>query len=175
MDRKNRFHLTNVEVGTLIAHEAVCLLDDKNLDAVNEFRTALEAFCTIQDLGEDGGTLLAWVDSEIENATSGYFADPPHLIGPDIQDLVPDAAAQVDAVWALFETAAADECDSESRKMLLGTAHMLTERNGLDELMLTADQHDMMQDAGALQEELCEVRENLDLVQAMTLPNGPAM
>ncbi len=175
MDTKSKSHLTHLEVAILVAHEAVSLLDDRMLDTVDEFRTALETLCTVHDLGEDGGTLLDWVDSEIENEATGRFTDLPHLIHPDNLELVPHAGAQMDAAWELFEAAAMEECDSGLRKILLDTARTLTQRNGLDELIQTAERHDMMLDAGTLQEELYDVRENLALVQAMTLPSEPAM
>ena len=174
MDMKTK-SLSHLEVATLMAHETVSLLDDRMMDTVGEFRTALETLCTVHNLGEDGNTLLAWVDSEISSARTGYFTDLPHLIHSDNLELVPHAGAQLDAVWTLFETAAMEECGSEARKILLDTARTLTQRNGLDELMLTAEHHDMMLDAGTLQEELYDARENLALVREMTPPSEPVM
>ena len=174
MDMKNK-SLSHLEVAALVAHETVSLLDDRMMDTVGEFRTALETLCTVHDLGEDGNTLLAWVDSEIRSAGTGHFTDLPHLIHSDNLELVPHAGAQLDAVWTLFETAAMEECDSGARKVLLDTARTLTQRNGLDELMLTAEHHDMMLDAGTLQKELYTVRENLELVEAMRLSSEPTM
>ena len=162
MKTNNSVPLSPIEVCTLMAHKAVALLDvadSEALDAAAEFREALKVFSTAQGLGEAGETLLAWVDAEIENAEQ--FAaggeDSPHLIDPDRLLPVPNAAAQLDAVWALFETAA-DECETGSRQSLLSAAHMLTDLGGLSDLLLTARQPKKVLSAAALQSELADVR-----------------
>ena len=162
MKTNNSTPLSPVEVCTLIAHETVALLDAADDDVLNtaaELRAALDAVIRAKELGEDGEALLAWVDAEIENAK--LFAadgqDSPHLIDPDHLLPVPNAAAQLDAVWALFETAA-DECDTGSRQSLLSTAHTLTDMGGLSDLLLTARQPNKVLSAAVLQSELTDVR-----------------
>ena len=162
MKTNNSVPLSPAEVCTLMAHETVALLDAVDDDVLNdaaEFREALRVFSTAQGLGKDGETLLAWVDAEIENARQ--FAaggkDSPHLIDPDRLLPVPNAAAQLDAVWALFETAA-DERKSGARQSLLSAARMLTDMGGLDDLILTARQPQKVLSAAALQSELADVR-----------------
>lgn len=162
MKMNNSVPLSPIEVCTLMAHETVALLDaadSEALDAAAEFRDALRVFTVAHGLDEDGETLLAWVDTEIENARQ--FAaggeDSPHLIGPDRLLPVPNASAQLDAVWMLFE-AAANEHDAGSRQSLLSAARMLTDMGGLDELLLTAKQPRNVLSAAALQTELADVR-----------------
>lgn len=162
MNKNNIAPLSPIEVCTLMAHETVAMLDaadDGTLDAAAEFREALKVFSAAQGLGGDGETLLAWVDAEIEN-TKQFVAsgkDSPHLIDPDRLLPVPNATAQLDAVWILFK-AAADEGKTESRHSLLDAARMLTEMGGLDDLLLTVKQPAKVLDAAALQSELADVR-----------------
>ena len=162
MKTNNSAPLSPIEVCTLMAHEAVALLDvvdDDVLDAAADFREALKVFSAAQGLGEDGETLLAWVDAEIENAKRFAVSgeDSPHLIDPDRLLPVPNAAAQLDAVWMLFE-AAADERKTGSRHSLLHAAHLLTDMGGLDDLLLTARKPGKVLSAAALQSELADVR-----------------
>ena len=162
MKTNNSVPLSPIEVCTLMAHETVALLDaadDSSLDAAQEFREALKVFSAAQGLDKDGDTLLAWVDAEIESAKRfvANGEDSPHVIDPDRLLPVPNAAAQLDAVWLLFETAA-DECETESRQSLLNAARMLTEMGGLDDLLLTARQPNKALIAAALQSELDDVR-----------------
>ena len=162
MKMNNGAPLSPIEVCTLMAHETVALLDaadDSSLDAAQEFREALKVFSAAQGLDEDGEILLAWVDAEIES-TKRFVAnggDSPHVIDPDRLLPVPNAAAQLDAVWMLFE-AAANEYDAESRQSLLNAARMLTEMGGLDDLLLTARQPKKVLNATVLQSELADVR-----------------
>ena len=162
MKMNNSTPLSPIEVCTLIAHETAALLDavdDDVLNAAAELRTALDAVIRAKELGEDGEALLAWVDAEIENAElfAASGEDSPHLIDPDRLLPVPNAAAQLDAVWALFETAA-DECDTGSRQSLLSAAHTLTDMGGLSDLLLTARQPNKVLSAAVLQSELTDVR-----------------
>ena len=162
MKMNNSIPLSSIEVCTLMAHETVALLDaadSEALDAAAEFREALKVFSAAQGLGEDGETLLAWVDAEIENAEqfAAGGGDSPHLIDPDRLLPVPNAAAQMDAVWMLFE-AAADECETGARQSLLSAARMLTDMGGLSDLLLTARQPNKVLSAAALQSELADVR-----------------
>ena len=162
MKENNSSPLSPVEVCTLMAHETVALLDaadDSSLDAAQEFRDALKVFSAAQGLDKDGDTLLAWVDVEIESAKRfvANGEDSPHVIDPDRLLPVPNAAAQLDAVWMLFQ-AAANEYDAESRQSLLNAARMLTEMGGLDDLLLTARQPKKVLNAAVLQSELADVR-----------------
>lgn len=139
MSTQTRF--TPTEVCTLVAHEAVSMLDTVQTEipqCVRECRTALEALTTVHDLGEDGKALLDWLDTEIANAelyvTNGK--NLPYLIDMTCLNPEPDAAAQMDLIWALFETAAMEECRPEQRQALLNAARMVTEMCGLDDLLL---------------------------------------
>ena len=58
----DRTCFTHVEAATLIAHEAVILLDAVETEVpgcVKEFRAAVEALSTIHGLGKDGEALLS--------------------------------------------------------------------------------------------------------------------
>ena len=140
MSTQTRF--TPTEVCTLVAHEAVSILDTVQTEipqCVRECRTALEALTTVHDLGEDGETLLDWLDTEIANAEL-YVTDGrnlPYLIDMTCLNPEPDAAAQMDLIWALFETAAQEECGPEQRQALLNTARTVTEMCGMEDLLLT--------------------------------------
>ena len=165
MKMNNGAPLSPIEVCTLMAHEAVALLDvvdNDTLDAAADFREALKVFSSAHGLDEDGETLLAWIDTEIENAKrfAASGEDSPHLIDPDRLLPVPNAAAQLDAVWMLFEVTA-DERKTGSRRSLLHAAHLLTDMGGLDDLLLTARKPDKVLSAAALQSELADVRAEL--------------
>lgn len=64
----DRTYLTPTEVCTLVAHEAVVLLDAVETavpSCVSEFRTALETLNAVHHLGSNGQALLSWLDAEI--------------------------------------------------------------------------------------------------------------
>ena len=69
MKRENQTPLTLLEACTLVAREAVSLLEggEEALDSGIKFRETLALLHSSQDLG-DGGALLAWVDHELEHA-----------------------------------------------------------------------------------------------------------
>ena len=69
MENENRIPLTRLEACTLMAREAVSLLEGgaEALNSGEELREALALLHSSQDLG-DGGALLAWVDVELESA-----------------------------------------------------------------------------------------------------------
>ena len=160
MNETNCLHLTHTEVCTLMAHETVSLLESADtLEAAGLCRAAMEAFCTMQELGEAGEALLLWVDMELESAKlfAAEGKDSIHLIDSDRLLKVPDAAAQLAMIWALFETAAKAECSQDARQTLLNAAHTLTEMGGLDDLILTAHQPAKALDAAALQTEQADV------------------
>ena len=59
------------------------------------------------------------------------------LIDPDRLLPVPDAYAQMDAVWMIFQTAV--ERPLEQRHILLNMARTLTEIGGLEDMLLTTN------------------------------------
>jgi len=163
MKTKNRTPLTPVEVCTLMAHETVSMLDAAGpgaLDAAAELRAALAVYSAQQDLGEDGEALLAWVDAELDGAKrfAADGTDCPRVIDPDRLLKAPDAAAQMDAVWALFQTAVRYVWGHQDQKKLLDAARMITEMGGLDELVLAVEPSEDALDAAALRRELEDVR-----------------
>ena len=160
MSTQTRF--TPTEVCTLVAHEAVSMLDTVQTEipqCVRECRTALEALTTIHNLSEDGKTLLDWLDTEIANAEL-YVTDGknlPYLIDMTCLNPEPDAAAQMDLIWALFETAAMEKCGPEQRQALLSTARTVTEMCGLDDLLLATIKPNTAKLAAGLRDELDDV------------------
>ena len=157
---------TPTEACTLIAHEAVSMLDTVQTaipQCMKEFRTALEALATVHDLGKDGETLLAWLDTEIANAerfvTEGI--NLPYLIDMEFLTVEPDAVAQMDLVWLMFETAAMEQCELEQRQALLSTARTITEMCGLDDLLLATLRSNGAELAEGLSNELDDIRVGL--------------
>lgn len=154
---------TPTEACTLIAHEAVSMLDAVQTavpQCMKEFRTALEALTAVHDLGNDGETLLAWLDTEIANAeryvTEGI--NLPCLIDMERLAAEPDAVAQMDLVWLLFETAAAEKCGPEQRQALMNTAQTITEMCGLGDLLMATLQPNVSKLAEGLNTELDDIR-----------------
>lgn len=153
---------TPTEACTLIAHEAVSMLDAVQTavpQCMKEFRTALEVLATVHDLGKDGEALLAWLDTEIANAeryvTEGI--NLPCLIDMERLNAEPDAVAQIDLVWLLFETAAAEECGPEQRQALVNTAQTITEMCGLGDLLMATLQPNVVKLAEVLNTELGDI------------------
>ena len=105
MSETNNLHLTPTEVCTLMAHETVSLLESADtLNTASVCRTAIEAFCRMRELGEAGEALLIWVDTELESAKlfAAEGKDSLHFIDSDRLLKVPDAAAQLAMILALF-------------------------------------------------------------------------
>ena len=159
---------TPTEACILIAHEAVSMLDTVQTaipQCMKEFRTALEALATIHDLGKDGETLLAWLDTEIANAerfvTEGI--NLPYLIDMEFLTVEPDAVAQMDLVWLLFETAAAEKCGPEQRQVLVNTAHTITEMCGWRDLLMATLEPNVSKLAEGLNAELDDIRVGLQV------------
>lgn len=154
--------LTPAEVCTLIAHETVSLLDTVETEVpqcVRECRAALEALIKVHNLGEDGEILLDWLDTEIANAEL-YTAEGvnlPYMVDMERLNIEPDAAEQMDLIWALFETAAREECGPEQRQALLNTARTVTEMCGMEDLLLTLQSNGTTLTAG-LNDELDDIR-----------------
>ncbi len=192
MKTKNRTPLTPIEVCTLMAHETVSMLDvaaPEALEAAAEFRAALSVYSAQQDLGEDGEALLAWVDAEIDGAKQ-FAADGTdclRVIDPDRLLRVPDAAAQMDAVRMLLQTAMRYVWGHCDQKKLLDAARMVAEMGGLDELILTARPPANALDSSALRRELEDVRaafqegpepelgEGSELEEGSVTPAGPTI
>ena len=70
----------------------------------------------------------------------------------------PDAVAQMDLVWLLFETAAAEKCGPEQRQALMNTAQTITEMCGLGDLLMAALQPNVSKLAEGLNTELDDIR-----------------
>lgn len=140
MKTETRTPLTLLEACTLMARETVSLLDGTTdtLDSASEFRDALAFLNSVQDLG-DGGALLAWVESELENAKR--FAETGEtyqsLVKLDTPLPMPDPAMQLDAVCVLLQAAAQGPCTPERWETMRDTARMLTEMGGLEDMVLT--------------------------------------
>ena len=169
---KNNTHFTPTEACTLIAHEAVSMLDMVQTEipqCVRECRAALETVSTVHDLGKDGETLLAWLDTEIANAERfvNEGVNLPYLIDMCRLDPEPDAAAQMDLVWLLFDTAAAEGCTSKQRRALANTARTITEMCGLDDLLLATLQPNVAKLAKGLNTELDDIRAGLQVSAGM--------
>lgn len=139
MKANTRSALTPLDLCILIAHETVSLLnaDAEALDSALRLRTGLDVYAAASELGKEVIPLLMWIDREMESARQ-YTAteqDTPHLISPDRLLPVPDAAAQLNAVWMLFQTAV--NAPEDYRQTLLETARTLTEMGGLEDMLLT--------------------------------------
>ena len=159
-------HFTPTEACILIAHEAVSMLEAVETavpQCLKEFRTALETISTVHDLGKDGETLLAWMDTEIANAERfvNEGINLPGMIDIYRLDIEPDAAAQMDFGWLLFDTAAMEECGPEQRQALVNTAQTITEMCGLGDLLLTTPQPNVVRLAAGLRAELADIQDSL--------------
>ena len=73
----------------------------------------------------------------------------------------PDAVAQMDLVWLLFETAAAEKCGPEQRQALVNTAQTITEMCGLGDLLMATLQSNVSKLAEGLKTELDDIRAEL--------------
>lgn len=178
-------HFTPTEACTLIAYEAVSLLNTVETQlpqCVQELRTAVEAFSGIHNLGKDGEALLEWLDMEI--AAAQRFVDDgvslPNLIDMERLDMEPDAVAQMDLVWLLFGTAAKEECRPEQRQALLGAARAVTEMCRMDDLLLDTVKPNVAKLAKGLRAELDDIRDSIPdgkkmLEEAYPHPTEPAM
>ena len=163
MKSENRIPLTRLEACTLMAREAVSLLEGsaEALDSGTEFREALALLHATQDLG-DGGALLAWVDAELESARR--FAKTGErtesLVKLDAPLPMPDPAMQLDAVREILQAATQRQPTPEQWQTALNAARMLTEMDGLEDMVLDT----MIPDGGFLTTE--GLRKQLTDVQA---------
>lgn len=64
----------------------------------------------------------------------------------------------MDLIWALFETAAREECGPEQRQALLGAARTITEMCGMEDLLLAAPRPNAAKLANGLNDELDDIR-----------------
>ena len=139
MKRENRTPLTLLEACTLMAREAVSLLEGgmEALDSGIKFRETLALLNSMRDLG-DGGALLAWVDHELESARR--FAKTGErtesLVRLDAPLPLPDPAAQLDAVWLVLGAAAQGSLTEEQWQTTLNAVRSLTEMDGLEDMIL---------------------------------------
>lgn len=140
MKTKIRTPLTLLEACTLMARETVSLLDGTadTLDSASEFRDALAFLNSVQDLG-DGGALLAWVESELENARRFTETGQPYqnLVKLDTPFPLPDPAMQIDAVCVLLQATARQPCTLERWEAMRNAVRMLTEMDSLEDMVLT--------------------------------------
>lgn len=140
MKTETRTPLTLLEACTLMARETVSLLDGTTdtLDSASEFRDALAFLNSVQDLG-DGGALLAWVESELENSKRFAETGQPYqnLVKLDTPLPLPDPAMQLDAVCVLLQAAAQHSCAPERWENMRNAVRTLTEMDSLEDMVLT--------------------------------------
>ena len=140
MKTETRTPLTLLEACTLMARETVSLLDGTadTLDSASEFRDALAFLNSVRDLG-DGGALLAWVESELENARR--FAETgqsyQNLVKLDTPLPLPNPAMQLDAVCVFLQAAAQRSCTPERWENMRNAVRTLTEMDSLEDMVLT--------------------------------------
>ena len=139
MKANTRAALKPLDLCTLIAHETVSLLntDAEALDSALRLRTGLDVYAAASELGKEVIPLLMWIDREMENARqfTATEQDTPHLISPDRLLPVPDATAQMNTIWMLFQTAV--NAPEDYCQTLLETAKTLTEMGGLGDILTT--------------------------------------
>ena len=169
MKRENRTPLTLLEACTLVAREAVSLLEggEEALDSGIKFRETLALLSSTQDLG-DGGALLAWVDHELESAK--WFAKTGEQTGSlvklDAPLPMPDPLMQLDAVWMVLRTAAQGPLTEEQWLTTLDVVQSLTEMDGLEDMALSTNMPaGGFLTSGALQDLLKSVQMALSKIQ----------
>ena len=139
MKNESRTPLTLLEACTLMAREAVSLLEggEDALDSGTELREALALLHSTQDLG-DGGALLAWVDHELESARR--FAKTGErtesLVTLNTPLPLPDPVMQLDAVWMILRAAAQGSLSGEQWQTTLNAVRSLTEMDGREDMVL---------------------------------------
>ena len=163
MKTETRAPLTLCEACTLMARETVSLLDGTGdtLESATEFREALAMLNSVQDLG-DGGALLAWVDTELENSKRFAETGQPYenLVKLDTPLPLPDPAMQLDAVRVILQAAAQHPCTPEQWESAREAVRILTEMDSLDDMVLNSFQPD----GGFLTPEA--LQSQLEIVQA---------
>lgn len=140
MNMENRMPLTALEACTLMAREAVSLLDGsaETMNSAAAFRSTLALISATQDLG-DGGVLLAWVDTQLDSARQ--FAETGRWSGDLVQlDTplpLPDPAMQIEAACTILQIAAQRQRTPEQWQDALNMVRMLTEMDALEDMVLT--------------------------------------
>lgn len=139
MKRENRTPLTLLEACTLMAREAVSLLEggEEALGSGIEFRGALALLSSVQDLG-DGGALLAWVDHELESAKrfTKTGEQTNCLVKLETPLPIPDPLMQLDAMWTVLCAAAQGPLTEEQWQTILDALRSLAEMDGLEDMVL---------------------------------------
>ncbi len=139
MNNENHTHLTLLEACTLLARETASMLEGADMvsDSAACLREALALACEEPDLGDEG-TLLAWVDTEMENAKrfarTGKQTAP--LVKLDTPLPMPDPAMQLEAVCVLLKAAARQDPTGKQWQTMLDAVRMLAEMDDLDGMVL---------------------------------------
>ncbi len=141
MNNEKQTPLTLLDACTLLARETVSLLEgfDQIPDSAVSLRSALALVNSEHDLG-DGGTLLDWVDAEMENTK--HFAEA----GEQAESLVklktpfamPAPAMQLDTACILLKAAAQRHPTLEQWQTVLDAVRLLAEIDDLEDMILDA-------------------------------------
>lgn len=158
----------------LIAHETAALLYGAGADGIpsaESMRTGLETFAAAIGAA-DISAHLAWIDSEMVSAREFERTgqDTAHLLDPDRLNIMPEAAAQMEAVWELFD-AAVRMPRQQDRQAMKDLAITLADMGGLSDMLLETKLEGPYLSAVGLRAELEEVRAALQAEQS----HGPAM
>lgn len=159
----------------LIAHETAALLYGAGADGIpstESMRTGLETFAAAIGAA-DISAHLAWIDSEMVSAREFERTgqDTAHLLDPDRLNVMPEAAAQMEAVWELFGVAVRMPSQQE-RQAMKDLAVTLADTGGLSGTLLDARiPAGPYLTVSALRTELEEVRTALQTEQN----HGPAV
>lgn len=163
MKDENRTPLTLLEACTLLARETVSLLEssDQIPTCIDGLMTTLALASSSQTL-DDNGVLAGWVCAEYTNAKR--FAETGErtesLIKMNTPLPMPDPAMQLDAVREILQAATQRQPTPEQWQTALNAARMLTEMDGLEDMVLDT----MIPDGGFLTTE--GLRKQLTDVQA---------
>lgn len=165
---------THEDLCGLIAHETAAMLYGVGADSIpsaETMRKGLETFAAAAGV-TDIRTHLAWIDSELDSAREFERTgqDTAHLLAPDRLNAVPEAAAQMEAVWELF-SAAVRIPRQQDRQAMKDLAVTMTEAGGLDNVLLGTKPEGPYLTASTLRAELEEVRTAFQVEQV----HGPTV
>lgn len=141
MNNEKQTPLTLLDACTLLARETVSLLEgfDQIPDSAVSLRSALALVNSEQDLG-GGGSLLAWVDAEMENTK--HFAETGErtesLVKLKTPYAIPAPAMQMDAACILLKAAAQRHPTLEQWQTMLDAVRLLAEIDDLEDMILDA-------------------------------------
>ena len=141
MNNEKQTPLTLPDACTLLARETVSLLEgfDQIPDSAISLRSALALVSDEQDLG-GGGSLLAWVDAEMENTK--HFAETggqtKSLVNLKTPFAMPDPAMQMDAACILLKAAAQRHPTLKQWQTVLDAVRLLAEMDDLEDMILDA-------------------------------------